>query len=129
MSFFNGSFILLDAAAAPAGGASPQAAAGGLIEMLVPFALIFVVFYFLLIRPQQKKQKELAKMIEELKRGDEVITSAGIHGTIKAVTPHNIKLEIAQNTVITIEKSQIAIKKAAGDGEPEKEKSDKKLQG
>jgi len=49
---------------------------------LAPVALIFVVFYFLLIRPQKKQQQAHAKMLTELKKNDEVVTSGGMHGTI-----------------------------------------------
>ncbi len=49
---------------------------------IIPFALMFAIFYFLLIRPQQKKQKEHAEMVKTLKKGDRVVTSGGIIGTI-----------------------------------------------
>ena len=52
------------------------------IAQFIPLILIFVIFYFLLIRPQQKKAKEHKKMVEELKRGDKVITSGCIIGTV-----------------------------------------------
>ena len=55
------------------------------IGQFIPLILIFVIFYFFLIRPQQKKVKEHKKMVENLKRGDQVVTSGGIIGTIERV--------------------------------------------
>jgi len=60
-----------------------QAAGGGLgIQQLVVFGLIAIVFYFFMIRPQVKKQKDQKKYVNELKKGDKVVTTAGIHGRI-----------------------------------------------
>ncbi len=59
---------------------APEGAAG--LFSLVPFILIFVVFYFLLILPQQRKQKQHKEMLTKLKKGDKIITSAGIWGSI-----------------------------------------------
>jgi preprotein translocase subunit YajC len=63
---------------APAGGAQP----GGPLMTFMPLILMFVIFYFLLIRPQQKKQKEHKQMLENLSRGDRVITAGGLHGRV-----------------------------------------------
>ncbi len=52
---------------------------------LFPILLMFAIFYFMLIRPQQKKQKELQKMVNELKKGDKVITNGGLIGTISSI--------------------------------------------
>jgi preprotein translocase subunit YajC len=52
---------------------------------IVPLLLMFVLFYFLLIRPQQKKQKAIAQMQSELKKGDNVVTIGGLHGVIDAI--------------------------------------------
>ena len=65
---------------APQGG--QPAGPGGLIANIAPFVLMFAVFYFLLIRPQQKRAKEHRAMLSALKRGDKVVTSGGLHGTI-----------------------------------------------
>jgi preprotein translocase subunit YajC len=88
--------------AAPA--ASPT---GGLFEMLVPIAMIFVVFYFLLLRPQQKKQKEMRAMLEAVKRGDRVVTSGGIIGTVAKVEEREVVLEIADNVRVKALKAMI----------------------
>src|SRR5215470_19702754 len=89
-------------AAAPA--ASPT---GDLFGMLVPIAMIFVVFYFLLLRPQQKKQKETRAMLDAVKRGDRVVTSGGIIGTVAKVDEREIVLEIADNVRVKALKAMI----------------------
>ena len=79
------------------------------IGQFIPLILIFVIFYFFLIRPQQKKVKEHKAMVESLKRGDKVITSGGITGTIERVIDNekvevliadNVKVEIIRQTGI-----------------------------
>jgi preprotein translocase subunit YajC len=90
--------------AAPAGG-------GGIfsqINMLIPFIAMFAIFYFLLIRPQQKKQRELRQMLQNLKRGDRVVTSGGIYGTIVKIRNDVVHLEIAEQVRIRVNKGSIA---------------------
>ncbi len=88
-----------------------QAAGGGSqpssIEMFLPFIFIFVIFYFLIIRPQAKKQKDHQKFVTELKRGDAVITTGGILGTIEGINDNFVTLEIADEVRIKILRSQI----------------------
>ena len=76
---------------------------------LIPLILIFVIFYFFLIRPQQKKVKEHKLMVENLKRGDKVITSGGIIGTVERIIDgdkaeisitDNVKVEVVKSTGI-----------------------------
>ncbi len=74
---------------------------GGAGQFL-PLVLIFAVFYFLLIRPQQQRQKEMKKMLSELKRGDKVITGGGILGAVTKVKDNEIEVEIAENTRVTV---------------------------
>ena len=72
----------------------------------IPLILIFVIFYFFLIRPQQKKVKEHKIMVENLKRGDKVITVGGIVGTIdRIVDGEKVEVEIADNVKVEIIKS------------------------
>ena len=75
-----------------------QGVGGGFggMESLLPLVLIFVVFYFLLIRPQQKKQKKHRAMLETLRRGDKIVTSGGIIGTITKASETELTLEIAE---------------------------------
>jgi preprotein translocase subunit YajC len=71
------------------------APAGGGITQFIPLILIFIVFYFLLIRPQQKKAKEQQDFLTNLKKGDKVMTSGGIHGQITGLTDSAVTLEVA----------------------------------
>ena len=70
---------------------------------LIPLILIFVIFYFFLIRPQQKKVKEHKAMVESLKKGDKVVTSGGITGTISRVIDNDkVEIEIADNVTVEV---------------------------
>ena len=98
-----------------------QAAAGqegDPMSMLITFGLIGIIFYFLLIRPQQKQQKELKARQESLKPGDKVISAGGIYGIIREVQQHAVKLEIAPNVIIKIDKSSI-VRNVSKDGSAE----------
>ena len=76
------------------------------IGQFIPLILIFVIFYFFLIRPQQKKVKEHKSVIENLKRGDKVITSGGITGTIERLIDNDIvEVVIADNVKVEIVKA------------------------
>lgn len=72
------------------------------ISSLIPLVLIFVIFYFFLIRPQQKKVKEHKKMVESLKRGDKVITTGGIVGSIERIID-NDKVEVSISDDVKVE--------------------------
>ncbi|MBV8099591.1 MAG: preprotein translocase subunit YajC [Verrucomicrobia bacterium] len=86
-----------------------QAQSGGLWYMqLLPFAFIFIIFYFLLIRPQQKRQKEHQQLLSNLKTGDKVITTSGIHGLIANVKDTTFLVKIADNVKIEVDKNAIA---------------------
>ncbi len=76
---------------APAGGAAPSGS--DMLVQFVPLILMFAIFWFLLIRPQQKKAKEHKKMLEALKKGDYVITSAGLIGRILEIDNESLLLE------------------------------------
>ena len=79
---------------------------GSGFAQFVPLILIFVIFYFFLIRPQQKKVKEHKAMVESLKRGDKVITSGGITGTVERLIDNDkVEVEIADNVKVEIVKA------------------------
>ena len=80
---------------------------GGDWGFLITMAVIFVIFYFLLIRPQQKKQKELKAMMDNLVYGDTVMTTGGIHGKITGLTDSVVTLEIADKVRIKVARSAI----------------------
>ena len=75
--------------------------------MFLPMIIVFGIFYFLVFRPQQKAQREKQKMISELKRGDEVVTNAGLYGKITDLTETVVMLQIANNVTIKMDRSQI----------------------
>ena len=85
------------------------------IVQFIPLILIFVIFYFFLIRPQQKRVKEHKAMVQSLKRGDEIITSGGIIGTIdrvmeddriEVVIGENVKVQIIRSTITSLLKKE-----------------------
>lgn len=80
----------------------------GTLLSLVPFVLIFVIFYFLLILPQQKRQKQQKALLDDLKKGDKVITASGIWGTVTNLGKTTVTLQIADNTKIKMQKDHIA---------------------
>lgn len=84
--------------------------AGGFdLVALLPLVLIFVVFYFLIIRPQQKKMKDHKALVEGLRRGDRVVTTGGIIGTVAKVTgDREITLEIAEGVRVRAVRGMIA---------------------
>ncbi len=94
----------------PQGGGS-QGSGSGMLVTLIMFASIFLIMYLLMIRPAQKRQKEHQKMLENLKKGDRVITSSGIHGTIVDMDGSTITLQVSDNCKIQFEKNAIAGKK------------------
>ena len=86
---------------APATPASP-------LTNLIPFAAVAVIMYVLMIRPQQKKQKELAALVASVKTGDKVVTSGGIHGIVSNVKDGTtLSLKVADNVKIEVDKSAI----------------------
>lgn len=95
------SFFISDAMAQ----AAPQAGAGW--EALIFPILLIVAFYFLLIRPQTKRAKEHKKMVEELKKGDEVVTGGGLLGRITEIGENFIQLEVAEGVQLKIQKQAV----------------------
>ena len=88
--------------------ASGQTQAPGFMDTLPMIAMIFLIFYFLIIRPQGKKIKKHNEFITKMKRGDKVLTSGGIFGTIEGLSDAFVTLEIADDVSIRILKSQIS---------------------
>ena len=85
------------------------------IAQFIPLILIFVIFYFFLIRPQQKRVKDHKLMVENLKRGDEIITSGGILGTVDKIMEDdraevligdNVKVQIIRSTITSLLKKE-----------------------
>ena len=81
---------------------------GGQIMAFLPLILLFAVFYFLLIRPQQKRAKTHKTFMENLKKGDKVVTSGGLYGTITGVTDDAVTIEVAEKVRVKIMKGAVA---------------------
>lgn len=76
-------------------------------SFVIMMILIFVVLYFFMVRPQQKKQKEIVKWRESLKRGDKIVTVGGIYGTIAEVKDTFLVVEVDNNVRIRVDKSSV----------------------
>jgi preprotein translocase subunit YajC len=81
---------------------------GGGFGAFVPLILMFVIFYFLLIRPQQKKTKEHREMISNLKKGDRIMTSGGIHGRITGLADTTLTVEISDKVRVKINRGSVS---------------------
>ena len=79
------------------------------IGQFLPMLLIIVVFYFFMIRPQMKKAKDHKKFVEELKKGDKVLTTSGIHGKIVDLNETTFLIEVESGTKIRFEKSSVSL--------------------
>lgn len=89
----------------PLWAASAAPGQGGGLMTFAPLIAIVGIFYFLLIRPQQKQAKEHARMVNELKRGDRILTQGGLYGTVHAVKGKVIEVKISEETKVLIAKS------------------------
>ncbi|MGB4774519.1 MAG: preprotein translocase subunit YajC [Daejeonella sp.] len=79
------------------------------LKGFLPMVAIIVVFYFFMIRPQMKKAKDQKKYVEELKKGDKVITNSGIHGKIVEMNDTTFVIEVESGTKIRFEKSAVSL--------------------
>jgi preprotein translocase subunit YajC len=104
-----------DGAKAPV---SPMSSMGSLLPMML---IMFAVVYFLMIRPEQKKQKERTAMLQAIKKGDRVLTAAGILGTVGSIKDTTMMVKIAENTVVEFTKSAVTsvVNKDGSDKQPE----------
>ena len=92
-------------AQAPAAGAAP----GGDMSFIIMMIVMFGVLYFFMIRPQMKRQKEQKKMVDELQKGDEVVTAGGVVGRITKISEAYLTLEIAPETEIVVQRGAISL--------------------
>lgn len=99
--------LLTGMAPPPEGKSGPEA----LLISMAPILFIIVIFYFLMIRPQQKKAKQQQEMLKSLSKGDNVVTSSGIHARIAQVTDDILHLEIADRVVIRVNRDQVSVVK------------------
>ena len=90
--------------------AQPGAESPSMLVTMFPFVLMFVILYLLIIRPQQKKQKDHQRMIDELKKGDRVVTSGGVHGTITGIKDKEdiLVVQVAKDVQIEVSRGSIS---------------------
>ncbi len=93
-------------------------AGGGLMSTVIMFGAIFAIFYFMILRPQQKKQKQHQQMIESLKKGDKVVMSGGLHGSVSGIDDKTLLVQVADNVKMKFERS--AVVSVLREGEPDK---------
>jgi preprotein translocase subunit YajC len=97
----------------PAGGGS-----GGIMSVLPLMIGMFAIMYFLIIRPQQKQRKDREALLAAVKKGDRVVTSSGIFGTVVGLSEHTVTLKVAEQVKLEFERSAIGrIVPAAGEKE------------
>ena len=99
----------------PAGGAG---GGGGILSVLPLMVGMFAIMYFLIIRPQQKQRREREALLSAVKKGDRVVTSSGLFGTVVGLSEHTVTLKVADQVKLEFERSAIGrIVPAAGDKE------------
>jgi preprotein translocase subunit YajC len=87
----------------PSGDAGPS-----LMSNIILFGSIIAIFYFMIIRPQQKRAKERQKLIDSMKKGDKVVTSGGMYGTIAGLDDKTVLVQIADNVKVKLDRGSIA---------------------
>jgi preprotein translocase subunit YajC len=91
------------AASAPPG----SGGSGAIFTQLAFFAAIFAIFYFVLIRPQQRQKRDRDQMLGALKRGDRVVMSSGLHGTITGLTEHTVTLKVTDQVRLEFDRTAV----------------------
>jgi preprotein translocase subunit YajC len=95
-------------------GPSPGGGGGGLsqtLPTLLMFGAMFAIFYFLMIRPQQKQKQERERMLAAVKKGDRVVTTSGMHGTVTGLSEHTVTLRVSDQ--VKLEFDRVAIGRVA----------------
>ena len=98
------------AASAPGGGVQ------SMLPTIIMIASMLAIFYFLLLRPQQKQKQEREQMLSSIKRGDRVVTTSGLHGTVTSLSEHTVVLRVADQVKLEFDRSAIG-RVTAGQGE------------
>jgi preprotein translocase subunit YajC len=102
-------------AQAPNGGGGP----GAVMTQVLFFAAIFAIFYFLLIRPQQRQKREREATLSAVKKGDRVVTTSGLHGTVVNLGEHTMTLKVAEQVRLDFDRSALGrIVPVQGDKDP-----------
>lgn len=85
-------------------------------QFLIPLAIMFAIFYFFLLRPQQRHQQKRKEMLDQLRRGDKVVTIGGIHGEITAIHEDKIKLRITEDIEIDMNRTAVGqVRESSGE--------------
>ncbi|HEU5303139.1 MAG TPA: preprotein translocase subunit YajC [Gemmatimonadales bacterium] len=90
------------ASATPPGGGT-----GAVLTQVVFFAAIFAIFYFLLIRPQQRQRREREQLLSSIKKGDRVVTTSGLHGTVTGLGEHTVTLRVADQVKLEFDRASV----------------------
>jgi len=80
------------------------------IGQFIPLIILFAIFYFLIIRPQQQHQKAHKKMLNELEKGDDIVTTGGLMAVIVKTEEHFIKIKLNDDTIVKLDRNYIATK-------------------
>jgi preprotein translocase subunit YajC len=112
MSVADAADLVLASAAPPGSGGGSTA----LLTQVVFFAAIFAIFYFLLIRPQQKQRRDRERLLAAVKKGDRVVTTSGLHGTVTGLNEHTVILRVADQVKLEFDRAAIGrVVEAHGD--------------
>ncbi len=105
------------------GGGAPSGGPAGLFASFLPFFLIIVIMYFLIIRPQVKRQREQKTMLDSIQKGDRIVTTGGIHGTVAGFKEKEgiVILKVAENIKIELSKGAVARVVKSGDSKSDNE--------
>jgi preprotein translocase subunit YajC len=91
------------ASAAPPG----NGGAAGMMQFILPFAMMFAILYFIVLRPQQKQKADRDRMLNALKKGDRVVTTSGMHGTVVGLGEHTVTVRVADQVKLEFDRSAI----------------------
>src|SRR4030095_5473118 len=97
---------LVDLAHASAGPPA-NGGAGGMLQLVLPFAMMFAILYFIVLRPQQKQKADRERMLNALKKGDRVVTTSGMHGTVIGLGEHTVQLRVADQVKLEFDRGSI----------------------
>jgi len=85
-----------------------QGGGGGMISTLIMFGAIFAIFYFMIIRPQQKRAKEREKLLSAVQKGDKVVLSSGLYGTVAGLEEKTVLIDVGNSVKMKFDRSAIA---------------------
>ena len=104
MNFAHAADVAYAASGAPVnGGGGP----GGMLQFILPFAMMFAILYFIVLRPQQRQKAEREKMLSALKKGDRVVTTSGMHGTVIGLGEQTVTVRVADQVKLEFDRSAI----------------------